>query len=209
MYKIQFPVSSSIKKKYSYKTFVVTGEKSRWFLGGIIYVPPVISLTPNFLFLPFQALGSAILLTRVPSCHSVIVRLVYDLVRNNLIGRPEFYKDQKWPLDPEAGARRQPDFVKVHGYHSANTIEKLGLGTDGYQEIRREQQRLRDLGVPTQLPHTVPGGIPAHLAGVAGPYPLLERRPSPLHQSGSTVGDSLSGYYKRRWCGGYVQFFLI
>ncbi|KAI5710934.1 hypothetical protein M8J76_004695 [Diaphorina citri] len=123
-------------------------------------------------FVLYFAIGSAILLVQVPSAQSVIVKLAYDLIRNNLIGTPEFFREQKWHFDPDVGARRMPEFTKVHGYHSAITIEKLGLGTDGYQELRREEQRIRDLGVPTQLPHTLPRE-PEPSLGVTPSYPAF------------------------------------
>uniref|UniRef100_A0A8D8YWB0 Uncharacterized protein n=1 Tax=Cacopsylla melanoneura TaxID=428564 RepID=A0A8D8YWB0_9HEMI len=114
----------------------------------------------EFRFVLFFALAVAL----VPSCKSVIVRLAYDLIRNNLIGPPEYFREQKWNFDPDVAKRRESDFAKRHGVHGEYTIERLGLGTDGYQELRREEQRIRDADVTTQLPH-----INGYYGGPSGP----------------------------------------
>lgn len=67
------------------------------------------------------------------------------LIQNNVLGAPELHRQQSWPFDPSVSARRAPEFIALHGDKSEKLIERIGLGNDGRQNERREQQAIRDL----------------------------------------------------------------
>lgn len=67
-----------------------------------------------------------------------------SLIQNNVLGSAEFHKQQSWPFDPAVSARRAPEFIALHGDKSEKLIERIGLGLDGRQMERRQQQLTRD-----------------------------------------------------------------
>ncbi|VVC42066.1 Hypothetical protein CINCED_3A012723 [Cinara cedri] len=67
-----------------------------------------------------------------------------SLIQNNALGRPDYYKTQSWPFDPDVSARRAPEFIALHGNKSEKLIERIGLGVNGRQYEHREQQLVRD-----------------------------------------------------------------
>lgn len=66
------------------------------------------------------------------------------ILQKNVLGYPEFHKQQSWQFDPSVSARRAPEFIALHGFRSEKLIERIGLGMDGRQNERREQQMVRD-----------------------------------------------------------------
>ncbi|CAH0774714.1 unnamed protein product [Bemisia tabaci] len=69
-------------------------------------------------------------------------------LRDAIAGSNDYHKKQKWEFDPNVAARRRPEFEALHGHHSEILIEKFGLGKDGRMEQRRQEQAIRDIGVP-------------------------------------------------------------
>ncbi|XP_015372192.1 PREDICTED: uncharacterized protein LOC107167582 [Diuraphis noxia] len=70
---------------------------------------------------------------------------IISLIQNNVLGTAEFHRQQSWPFDPNVSARRTHEFVALHGDKSERLIERIGLGLDGRQHERREQQVVRDI----------------------------------------------------------------
>lgn len=66
------------------------------------------------------------------------------IIQKNVLGFPEFHKQQLWQFDPSVSARRAHEFYALHGFRSEKLIERIGLGIDGRQDERREQQIARD-----------------------------------------------------------------
>jgi len=81
------------------------------------------------------------MLLQAPAVHAGII----GLIQNNVLGSAEFHRQQSWPFDPNVSARRTHEFVALHGDKSERLIERIGLGQDGRQEERREQQAVRDI----------------------------------------------------------------
>ncbi|KAK3932585.1 85 kDa surface antigen [Frankliniella fusca] len=71
--------------------------------------------------------------------------LIYTLLRDNVAGAPVTHIKQSWPFDPHVALRRRAEFEQLHGYRGYALVERSGLGEDGRQEERRQQQRARDL----------------------------------------------------------------
>lgn len=81
------------------------------------------------------------MLLQAPTVHAGII----SLIQNNVLGTAEFHRQQSWPFDPNVSARRTHEFVALHGDKSERLIERIGLGLDGRQQERREQQVVRDI----------------------------------------------------------------
>jgi hypothetical protein len=69
---------------------------------------------------------------------------IISLIQNNVLGSAVFHRQQSWPFDPAVSARRAPEFIALHGDKSDKLIERIGLGLDGRQQERRQQQLTRD-----------------------------------------------------------------
>ncbi|CAI6346478.1 unnamed protein product [Macrosiphum euphorbiae] len=87
------------------------------------------------------AFAAIAMLLQAPAAHAGIV----GLIQNNVLGSAQFHKQQSWPFDPDVSARRTHEFVALHGDKSERLIERIGLGLDGRQDERREQQAVRDI----------------------------------------------------------------
>nr|XP_023020804.1 uncharacterized protein LOC111509317 isoform X1 [Leptinotarsa decemlineata] len=72
--------------------------------------------------------------------------IIRDLVEFNVAGHPVLHKDQKWEFDPEVGKRRSRQYQEINGILGEKAIERLGLGIDGYDRERLEDQQRRDEG---------------------------------------------------------------
>ncbi|XP_025193884.1 uncharacterized protein LOC112593615 [Melanaphis sacchari] len=70
---------------------------------------------------------------------------IIGLIQNNVLGAADFHRQQSWPFDPNVSGRRAHEFIALHGDKSERLIERIGLGVDGRQEERREQQAIRDI----------------------------------------------------------------
>ncbi|XP_022167695.1 uncharacterized protein LOC111031886 [Myzus persicae] len=70
---------------------------------------------------------------------------IIAILQNNVLGTAQFHRQQSWPFDPDVSARRTHEFVALHGDKSEWLIERIGLGLDGRQHERREQQAVRDI----------------------------------------------------------------
>lgn len=77
--------------------------------------------------------------------------ILYTLLRDNVAGAPVVHQKQDWSFDPDVGLRRRAEFQRMHGYRGYNLVAQAGLGEDGRQEERRQQQAYRDsFPVPTE-----------------------------------------------------------
>lgn len=99
------------------------------------------------------------------------------IIQKNVLGTAQFHKQQSWPFDPSVSARRAPEFIALHGDKSEKLIERIGLGLDGRQNERREQQIVRDIlydqqqqRIEEQQRNSVAGGG-AVFAGQRPEYP--------------------------------------
>ncbi|KAG5885042.1 hypothetical protein JTB14_033361 [Gonioctena quinquepunctata] len=80
------------------------------------------------------------------SSASAQLGIIRDLIEFNIAGHPILHKDQKWSFDPDVGKRRSRQYQEINGILGEKAIETLGLGIDGYDRERLEQQRVRDQG---------------------------------------------------------------
>lgn len=71
---------------------------------------------------------------------------IRGFIQTNLIGLPLIHKTVPWEFDPEVSLRRRKQFQQLNGIRGEDLIERLGLGIDGYEEERLQQQRQRDQG---------------------------------------------------------------
>uniref|UniRef100_A0A0K8SRG8 Uncharacterized protein n=2 Tax=Lygus hesperus TaxID=30085 RepID=A0A0K8SRG8_LYGHE len=95
-------------------------------------------ISPTALLLPLLALvglGNA--------AQGVVQAFVYGL-----IGSPLYHKESTVKLDPYVAQRRNPAFEAINGHKAVHLIERLGLGMDGREAERLEQQRIRDAAIP-------------------------------------------------------------
>lgn len=77
------------------------------------------------------------------SCALTVIR---DLIQFNLVGHPVIHKTVDYVFDPDVGKRRSRQYRELNGFHGEKAIERLGLGIDGRDLERLEQQRKRDEG---------------------------------------------------------------
>lgn len=77
---------------------------------------------------------------------SAAVQIITGLIQKNVLGLPMLHENQNWPFDPEAGARNAVEYQKTNGVLGEKLIERIGLGNDGQQERRLQEQRKRDEG---------------------------------------------------------------
>ncbi|KAL4113579.1 hypothetical protein QTP88_017186 [Uroleucon formosanum] len=87
------------------------------------------------------AFAAVAVLLQASAVHAGII----SIFQNNVLGSAQFHRQQSWPFDPDVSARRTHEFVALHGDKSEKLIERIGLGLDGRQYERREQQAVRDI----------------------------------------------------------------
>uniref|UniRef100_A0A2H1W1A7 SFRICE_004026 n=1 Tax=Spodoptera frugiperda TaxID=7108 RepID=A0A2H1W1A7_SPOFR len=71
---------------------------------------------------------------------------IAGFIRTNLIGHPVIHDKASWVFDPDVAIKRRRQFISLHGDKGEKLIERLGLGIDGRDEERLEEQRKRDKG---------------------------------------------------------------
>ncbi|PZC83225.1 hypothetical protein B5X24_HaOG208316 [Helicoverpa armigera] len=71
---------------------------------------------------------------------------IAGFIRTNLIGHPVIHDKTTWIFDPDVALKRRRQFIELHGDKGEKLIERLGLGIDGNDEERLEEQRKRDEG---------------------------------------------------------------
>ncbi|XP_044744938.1 uncharacterized protein LOC123306839 [Coccinella septempunctata] len=74
------------------------------------------------------------------------IGFIRDLIQFNVAGIPEIHKTSTFPFDPDEGIRRSKQYQEVNGRFGEKAIERLGLGSDGKEQERLEEQRIRDQG---------------------------------------------------------------
>ncbi|KAL3286266.1 hypothetical protein HHI36_000776 [Cryptolaemus montrouzieri] len=72
--------------------------------------------------------------------------IIKDVIQYNIAGIPILHKTIPFPFDPDAGSKRSIEYQAVNGRYGEKAIERLGLGTDGRQLERLEEQRRKDEG---------------------------------------------------------------
>lgn len=77
-------------------------------------------------------------------CCACGLSIIRDLLQYNGAGIPVLHKTVEYAFDPDVGARRSRLYREVNGNHGEKYIERLGLGIDGRDEERLEQQKQRD-----------------------------------------------------------------
>ncbi|XP_018321474.1 uncharacterized protein LOC108734412 [Agrilus planipennis] len=71
-------------------------------------------------------------------------KIIRDLIQWNVAGLPVLHKTVSIPFDPDVAIRRSRLYQEVNGYHGEKALERLGLGIDGNDLQRLEQQQTRD-----------------------------------------------------------------
>uniref|UniRef100_A0A2A4JY18 Uncharacterized protein n=1 Tax=Heliothis virescens TaxID=7102 RepID=A0A2A4JY18_HELVI len=71
---------------------------------------------------------------------------IAGFIRTNLIGHPVIHDKTTWIFDPDVALKRRRQFIELHGDKGEKLIERLGLGIDGNDEERLQEQRKRDEG---------------------------------------------------------------
>ena len=93
----------------------------------------------------FQVSLCVILLYRQAKAQSD-VGPIGSFIRANLIGHPVIHDKKEYIFDPDVALKRRRQFIELHGDKGEKLIERLGLGIDGKDQERLEQQRQRDEG---------------------------------------------------------------
>lgn len=75
------------------------------------------------------------------------LQIIRDLLQRNVVGIPILHKDTQWLFDPDVGIKRSRQYQELNGVLGEKAIERLGLGIDGNDLERLEQQRIRDRGL--------------------------------------------------------------
>ncbi|XP_060834313.1 uncharacterized protein LOC132917547 [Rhopalosiphum padi] len=130
---------------------------------------------------------AAAVMLQAPAVHGGII----GLIQNNVLGTAAFHRQQSWPFDPNVSARRAPEFIALHGDKSERLIERIGLGIDGRQQERREQQMVRDILYDQQQQQQRDNNVP-----VSG-YQYV-RSQQPPHGPVQVVQAYPAGYARRR-----------
>lgn len=140
-----------------------------------------------------QAFAAVAVLLQASAVHAGII----SIFQNNVLGSAQFHRQQSWPFDPDVSARRTHEFVALHGDKSEKLIERIGLGLDGRQYERREQQAVRDILYDQQQRND------EQVSGVAAGGGYHHRR---LEQLSQPVQAYPASYARRRWHGGASRF---
>ncbi|XP_045460206.1 uncharacterized protein LOC123670718 [Harmonia axyridis] len=78
------------------------------------------------------------------SCNCI--GFIRDLIQFNVAGIPEIHKTSSFPFDPDTGIRKSKQYQELNGRFGEKAIERLGLGNDGKEQERLEEQHRRDQG---------------------------------------------------------------
>ncbi|KAF2895200.1 hypothetical protein ILUMI_10972 [Ignelater luminosus] len=87
-----------------------------------------------------------ILLLIITNPSNGVLTIIRDLLQYNVAGHPIQHKRTEWVFDPDVGIKRARLYQEVNGIHGEKAIERLGLGIDGNDQFRLEQQKTRDEG---------------------------------------------------------------
>lgn len=72
------------------------------------------------------------------------IQIIRDLIQFNVAGHPVLHKTVEYPFDPNVGERRSRQYQEINGIHGERYVERLGLGKDGKDLERLEEQKIRD-----------------------------------------------------------------
>uniref|UniRef100_A0A1I8NR84 Uncharacterized protein n=1 Tax=Stomoxys calcitrans TaxID=35570 RepID=A0A1I8NR84_STOCA len=90
-----------------------------------------------------------ILLIAYLQCHQTeafVYRLLSDVLQNNVAGAPVLHERTEWTFDPESAKNARALFYETNGFRGEKYIERIGVGEDGKQDLRRAEQQERDYG---------------------------------------------------------------
>lgn len=107
--------------------------------------PPQFPVVSQFDSYFFQLSLGLLLLYRQAKAQDT-VGPIGGFIRTNLIGHPVIHEKTSWIFDPDVAMKRRRQFIELHGDKGEKLIERLGLGIDGNDEERLEEQRKRDEG---------------------------------------------------------------
>lgn len=74
------------------------------------------------------------------------IEAIRDFIQINIAGVPSLHNPTQWDFDPDISLKRRALFEEVNGVKAEKLIERLGVGMDGKEFERREQQNIRDRG---------------------------------------------------------------
>ncbi|KAB0803885.1 hypothetical protein PPYR_00855 [Photinus pyralis] len=97
-------------------------------------------------------LGQALILCVLAANCCATINLVKDLLQFNVAGHPVVHKDVEYLFDPNIGVERSRFYQEVNGVYGEKAIERLGLGIDGKENERLQQQKIRDIYLEQNLP---------------------------------------------------------
>ncbi|KAK5648956.1 hypothetical protein RI129_003848 [Pyrocoelia pectoralis] len=80
----------------------------------------------------------------IQNCHGT-VNLIRDLLQYNVAGHPVVHKEVEYAFDPDDGVKRSQMYQEINGVHGEKAIRRLGLGIDGKEMERLQQQKIRDI----------------------------------------------------------------
>ncbi|XP_055920684.1 uncharacterized protein LOC129952222 [Eupeodes corollae] len=86
------------------------------------------------------------LLNTIHKSEQVVYRLITETLQNNVAGEPITHERTEWDFDPEISKARRGLFYEKNGFRASKLIESLGVGIDGKEQQRRQEQRYRDVG---------------------------------------------------------------
>lgn len=93
------------------------------------------------------------------NCVEGPVKIIQNLIQNNLLGAPVVHQITKWDFDPEVAIKRREVFQHVNGFRGEKLIERMGIGIDGNHNERLEKQRARDEGLLGGTIHHIKHGL--------------------------------------------------
>lgn len=72
------------------------------------------------------------------------IGFIRDLIQFNVAGIPQIHQTSLFPFDPDEGIRKSKEYQEINGQFGKKAIERLGLGNDGKEKERLEEQHRRD-----------------------------------------------------------------
>ncbi|XP_055855217.1 uncharacterized protein LOC129918617 [Episyrphus balteatus] len=86
------------------------------------------------------------LLNTIHRSEAVVYRLITETLQNNIAGEPITHERTNWDFNPDISKARRGLFYEKHGFRASKFIESLGIGIDGREQERRQEQQIRDIG---------------------------------------------------------------
>ncbi|XP_075167723.1 uncharacterized protein LOC142239852 [Haematobia irritans] len=87
-----------------------------------------------------------LLIWQCPQSDAFVYQIISDLLSNNVAGAPVLHERTEWTFDPESAKNARALFYETNGFRGEKFIERIGVGEDGKQDVRRAEQQQRDYG---------------------------------------------------------------